>query len=263
MYYYLYVVRLKVKEIWTHKFAFINNLLAQFFAYFVTLINIYILLKNIDALSGWSFYEIILLWVLNVFSYGVTGLFFYDGCNQLESQIQRGDIDIYYIQPKSFFWNYMFRNISPVFCFHVVFSSALMVYVFSALKINLSFLRCLYMILLLLCAVCIQACIMIILSAFSFRFVKSSNLVSTAIYGFRNFTTYPFSIYGKGIRFILTFIIPYAFVSYYPALFILEKQKSFWESLMIFVTPVITCVVILFTSFIWKRGLRIYNGTGS
>lgn len=263
MNFYVKICKLKVKEILQYRFAFINNVFSQFFAYMVTFINITFLFKNINSLDGWSLKEILLLWALNVFSYGIAGMFFYNGCNSLEWQTQSGDIDIFYVQPRSIFWNFMFKNISPIFIFHECFSTCFLIYILSTLDIHFSFLKIVYFLILILCAVCIQACIMILFAATSFKIIKSGNLLSTAIYGLRNFTTYPFSIYGKGIRFVVTFIIPYAFVSYYPAMYILEKKNGFFDSCMIFIEPILTVVLIILTSFTWRRCVNKYNGTGT
>lgn len=261
--FYLYIIKLKIKEVFQYRVAFANNLFAQFFAYMVTWINISILLKSINLLNGWNIKEIILLWALNVFSYGFAGMFFYNGCNGLEQAVQNGTIDIYYTQPKSIFWHFMFKNVNPIFIFHMFFSTILLIYSLLSLNINFSTARGIYFCILLFCSVCVQSCIMIIFASSSFKIIKSGNIVSTAIYGFRNFTTYPFSIYGKGIRFMLTFLIPYAFVSYYPGLFILNKAHTIFDMLMIYAEPLIVIVLILITFLLWRKGTYVYKGTGT
>ena len=197
--YYLRIVYLKTKEVIQYRFAFFNNLFAQLFAYMVTFININILLSKINALDGWTVKEILLLWALNVFSYGITGLLFYSGSNGLEGAIQQGDIDIFYSQPRSIFWNYMFKNISPIFIFHVCFSTCILIISLSSLHLIIPFWKIIYFVLMVCCAIVIQSCIMIMFAATSFKIIKSGNLLSTAIYGLRNFTTYPFSIYGRNL----------------------------------------------------------------
>ena len=261
--FYIQIVKLKFKEVMQYRVAFINNLFAQFFAYMVTFINLSILLKNIHFLDGWSITEIQLLWVLNVFSYGIAGMFFYNGCNALEEKIQSGEMDIFYTQPRSIFWNFMFRNISPIFIFHICFSTIFLICSLRALNIGWSMTKLLYMIVLLICAVCIQASVMIAFASTSFRIIKSGNIVSTAIYGFRNFTTYPFSIYGKGMKLLLTFMIPYAFVSYYPALYILDKESNLFDSCMIYLEPFFVGLFILLAYNIWRKGTYVYKGTGT
>lgn len=261
--FYLQIVKLKTKEVFHYKVAFVNNLCAQFFAYMVTLINICILLKSINVLNGWSIKEIILLWGLNVFSYGIAGMFFYNGCNELEFAVQNGTIDIYYAQPRSIFWHFMFKNINPIFIFHICFSLILLINSLKFLNIKYSEEKCIYFIILLFCSVCVQSCIMIIFASSSFKIIKSGNIVSTAIYGFRNFSTYPFSIYGKGIKFVLTFLIPYAFVSYYPAMFILNKANTIFDMIIIYAEPLIVIALVLITIYVWRKGMYVYNGTGT
>lgn len=261
--FYIQIVKMKFKEIIHYRVAFVNNLFAQFFSYMVTFINLCILLNSIRFLDGWSIKEILLLWALNVFSYGIAGMFFYNGCNALEEKIQSGEMDIFYTQPRSIFWNFMFRNISPIFIFHICFSTIFLIYSLCSLDIDWSVVKILYMLVLLVCAVCIQASVMIAFASTSFKIIKSGNIVSTAIYGFRNFTTYPFSIYGKGIKFLLTFIIPYAFVSYYPALYVLGKASNLFDSFMIYMEPFLVCLFVLLTYIIWRKGTNVYKGTGT
>ena len=190
-------------------------------------------------------------------------MFFYNACNGLEWQIQGGEMDIFYVQPRSIFWNYMFKNISPIFIFHIFFSIIFLVYTLCSLNVHFLFGKLLYFLLLLFCSICIQACIMIMFASSSFKIIKSGNILSTAIYGLRNFTTYPFSIYGKGIRLLLTFILPYAFVSYYPALYVLGKIDSLFDMWMIRVEPFITSILILMTFMTWRKGTYAYCGTGT
>lgn len=126
--YYYRIIYLKIKEVFQYRFAFLNNVFAQFFAYMVTFINITILLQNVHVLNGWRLNEILLLWALNVFSYGMAGIFFYNGCNGLEWQIQGGEMDIFYVQPRSILELYVQKHKSYIYFSHFLFNSFLSVY---------------------------------------------------------------------------------------------------------------------------------------
>jgi ABC-2 type transport system permease protein len=65
-------------------------------------------------------------------------------------------------------------------------------------------------------AVVIHSTIMIITSSMSFWVVKSHAEPRDDNIDVRRFIEYPISRYDKWIKFILTFIIPYSFVNYYP-----------------------------------------------
>ena len=70
---YWKLFKVKIKEVIEYRVSFINDTLIQLFAYMVTFINITLLLNQIDSLDGWTYKEILLLWILNVISYGFAG----------------------------------------------------------------------------------------------------------------------------------------------------------------------------------------------
>ena len=63
----------------------------------------------------------------------------------------------------------------------------------------------------------------------SFWTIRSEEIVSLLTnnnYGLKNYTDYPITIYSKGMQFILTFIVPYAFTGYYPVGHLLGKNSA-------------------------------------
>lgn len=75
-----------------------------------------------------------------------------------------------------------------------------------------------------------------------------------------DFAKFPLDIYNAAIRTFVTIILPYAFISYFPALLLLDRDTA-WKWLGL-ATPLVTLVVILFTSWLWNKGLRRYQGVG-
>ena len=98
----------------------------------------------------------------------------------------------------------------------------------------------------------------------SFWTVKSEEIVSLLTnnnYGLKNYTDYPISIYGKGVQFLLTFIIPYAFTGYYPAGILLGKNLIHPE--FAHLSPLIALIFGIAAYLFWKGGLKHYNSTGA
>ena len=260
---YFELLKIRLKEVVEYRVSFINDTLIQLFAYMVTFINITLLLNQIDCLNGWTYKEILLLWVLNVLSYGFSGMFVYTGCKQLENHIQRGTFDYFLTKPLNTFWYYMMKNINTTFIFHICFSFVILIWIISSLDITYSLFKMMGIFLFIVCAICIQSCIMVIFAVPAFWVIKSNSLVNTAIYGLRNFNTYPMSIYGKCVRGVLTFIIPYAFVSYYPAIYILDKHSDSLGDQLIIVEPLVTVILLSLSIILWKAGIKRYSSTGN
>lgn len=73
------------------------------------------------------------------------------------------------------------------------------------------------------------------------------------------FSKYPTSIYGTGLQILITFLLPFAFTSYYPSVFVLGMDNSFvyWGG-----TLIATAVCLLITGLFWKYGLSKYQSAG-
>ena len=60
----------------------------------------------------------------------------------------------------------------------------------------------------------------------SFWFIRIDTLRWVVMSLEQDFTRYPISIYTRGVRFVLTFILPFAFMNYFPATFLLHKTQT-------------------------------------
>jgi ABC-2 type transport system permease protein len=98
----------------------------------------------------------------------------------------------------------------------------------------------------------------------SFWAIKSEEIVSLLTnnnYGLKNYTDYPITIYNKGIGFLLTFVIPYAFTGYYPVASLLGKSLA--HPAYAYLSPLIALVTGSAAYLFWNCGLKHYNSAGA
>jgi ABC-2 type transport system permease protein len=93
----------------------------------------------------------------------------------------------------------------------------------------------------------------------SFWMVDSLPIVWT-VFNLSDFARYPLTIYHKGIRQLLTWIIPYGFTAFYPAAYFI-KGSGFKNLALL--TPFVAIVSCLAAYWFWKKGLRAFTSTGS
>lgn len=81
----------------------------------------------------------------------------------------------------------------------------------------------------------------------------------------QDFTRYPISIYARGVRLVLAFVLPFAFMNYFPAAFLLGKTENGLglNPIVGVFTPAIGLVMTAAAYLFWRVGLRHYQGTGS
>ena len=110
----------------------------------------------------------------------------------------------------------------------------------------------------------IFAAIFVLGAAFQFISIDSAELASAFTYGGQTLTQYPLNVFGKDIVRAVTFVVPLAFVNYYPVLFVLGKPAPLglpsWIGLL---SPVVAALMVALASLAWRGGLRLYRSTGS
>lgn len=247
-----------------YRFSFFVNLFVQVFAYAVTFINMWLLFNKINNLNGWTFNQVIFLWNLNVFSYGICGLFISAPTRSIEGLVQSGNFDMLLTKPISPLLHLLLKNLSPIFLAHIAMSCVIFAAFFHRYNIAWSFSKVCFLILVIIGCVLIQSSIMIISGSLSFWIVKSLAIMNTLTYGLRNFILYPISIYDKFIQIVLTFIIPYAFICYYPAIYFFDKRnESIFHPCFQYGTPIVGIIMLALSVLVWNIGVNRYQSTGS
>ncbi|MEV2278174.1 ABC-2 family transporter protein [Nocardiopsis sp. NPDC049922] len=83
-------------------------------------------------------------------------------------------------------------------------------------------------------------------------------------YGGQALTEYPLAVYGGAVVRSVTFVVPLAFVSWQPALFLLGRpDPTGLPDALRFAPPVAALLMCAVAALCWRAGLRRYRSTGS
>jgi len=110
-----------------------------------------------------------------------------------------------------------------------------------------------------ICGVTIYLSVFVMLSTLSFWFEDRVG-VSPPVFNMIAFGRYPVTIYNVFIQFLLSWIIPFAFASFYPTTYFLQRHEfsSFFA-----LVPVVAATFLVLALILWSRGVRGYQSTGS
>lgn len=98
--------------------------------------------------------------------------------------------------------------------------------------------------------------IYIALTSISF-FSDSKTDIQPIMYNIGNYGRYPVNLYHRIIQFVLTWVLPFAFVGFYPASYLLDRDHWMW---LAFLTPVVGVVYFIFGVFCWNWGCVTTGG---
>jgi ABC-2 type transport system permease protein len=81
------------------------------------------------------------------------------------------------------------------------------------------------------------------------------------VYNLLNFARYPLNIYRPAIRLLLTFIVPFGFVAFYPSTAFLKSGEAFRNYAL--AVPFAGVFMLALGALTWRAGIRRYAGAGS
>ena len=81
------------------------------------------------------------------------------------------------------------------------------------------------------------------------------------VYNLMDFGKWPNQIYHPALRLLITFVIPFSFVAFYPAGMFTGHADA--PVAMALATPVVALVSLTLAAAMWRAGVRRYSGAGS
>jgi ABC-2 type transport system permease protein len=104
----------------------------------------------------------------------------------------------------------------------------------------------------------------VIAIAHVFWTVETGEVANSFTYGGSFVASYPINLFTGWLRDLLAFVIPMAFVAYYPALFILGRPDPIGlPPFTPLLSPAVALCLLVLARAVWRTGVRHYRGTGS
>jgi len=252
--------RLRMRERMEYRGAYLAGMVAQILAYVADFLVIWVLVRRFGTLAGWTWEEIALLWAFNLLSYAIGAAFTF--CqSELERLIQGGTFDGYLVRPLNPYASFAAQRFNVGYLGHILLATGILAWALTNLEIAWTPLSVLFLMLALLGASLLQAAVLTLLGAWAFRFVRAQFL-----FGFagtlRTFVTYPITIYGAAIQVVLTALVPFAFVNFYPAAVLLDKDGALFPGWIGWLTPLVGVLAFTGAYRVWMRGVNRYQGAG-
>lgn len=222
------------------------------------LLTIWVVMRQVPTLHGWTLYQILLVYGLTSLGLSINHMFADNLWTIGRQYIRPGGFDRFLVRPI----NPLFHLLADRFCYDgigdFILGAAVTLVAASGLGIVWTVPGVLYLVLAILCGGAIFIAINLITCVSSFWIVDSLP-VTLAIFQTSQFARYPLPIYAGWIRVLMTWIIPYGLVSFYPA----AQLTNHGAGLMAWAPPFISCLLLLIGYRLWVFGLAHYTGTGS
>lgn len=242
-----------------YKGDFIITIANSFLATAASFGFVLIIFSRIPNLKGWSFYEVMFIYSFSLLPLGLFNIVSLNLYQFGEVYVIEGKFDRVLLRPLSSLFQIVFEAFRLEAIQEVLTGIALLWYCARKLNVQWTALNLSLMVVMALSAAVIYLSIFLILTAISF-WMEDRIGITPPVFNMIGFGRYPLTIYNGAIQFFLSWIVPFAFASFYPATgFLGRAEYRAYFSLV----PVVATALFTLSIFVWNRGVRRYSSTGS
>ena len=241
-----------------YRVNFILSFLSQILVFFTYYFIILALFTKFDHIKGFTLYEVLLCFSIIQFGFSFNEVFA-RGVDRFDNLIIRGDFDRLLLRPRSIILQVLCSDSDFVKSSRLIQAIIVMIVALVHLHVEWNIWKVITLILMLFSSCVIFFGIFLAAAAYCFFTVQGLEVRNVFTDGGKHMAQYPIGVFQKGFVWFFTFIIPYAFVNYYPLLFFLGRKESslYAFSPLLVILFLIPCVLI----FYW--GMKRYASVGS
>ncbi|BBF42752.1 ABC-type multidrug transport system, permease component [Lachnospiraceae bacterium KM106-2] len=211
-----------LKVIMQSKVDFFMGLIGFFLTQFGGIIFLYLIFRQIPSLNGWTLDQLIFIYGFAQLPRGIDHLLTDNIWMLAWRLVVSGDFDRYMLRPMNVFFQIISEKLQPDAVGELLVGTILVAGSLSKGIVTVDAIHIILFIISLIAGSLIYTSIKLFFASFAF-WVKISGPFLQPAYELADFAKYPTEIYSKAVRFIITWVIPFAFVAYRPASYFLGK----------------------------------------
>jgi ABC-2 type transport system permease protein len=220
---------------------------------------VFLLFSRAPEIAGWRFDEILFLYgfgliPLSLFNMLSINLYFFG-----EVYIVEGKFDRVLLRPVHSLFQVMSEQFRLESAGDTVIGLAIVIYTTNKLGFEFGLADWLFLGFASICGLVIYTGVFLLLTCVSF-WVEDRVGVIPPVYNMLAFGRYPLPIYNPVIQFILSWIVPFGFASFYPAAKLLghDEYRGYFMLL-----PLVAVIFMTISILVWNRGVKNYSSTGT
>ena len=229
----------------------------------VALAALYVTMRQFPSMNGWDVREMFFLYALWMAGHELHNLLFFNVVT-VPDYIREGRFDRFLVRPLDTLFQVLTvpSQSSPD---GLILAITTLIVATRVVGVHVDVAFVFFVPLVMIGGALIDLGISLAIATIAFWFVRVDTLRWVVMSLEQDFTRYPISIYTRGVRIVLAFVFPFAFMNYFPATYFLGKPDGalHLNPAVGLLTPLIGVAWLGVSYVFWQIGLRHYQGTGS
>ena len=244
-----------------YKIDFIADIFANLVTALSGLLFIVFLMdgEQIKTLRGWSREEVFFIYgysliPMAIFSSVALNLYRFG-----DRYVIQGGFDRVLLRPLNSLGQILFESFNLESIGSLAVAIVLLTYCMNRLGIEFNSIDYLWLFISSISGAVILLAVFVILASLSFHFEDRLG-ISAPVFNLIRFGRYPLPIFNKLVQFVLKWIVPFAFVAFYPATHFLRRKEFL---VYCYASPLIAVIFACLAWRLWQFGVSKYSSTGN
>ncbi len=257
------IMAMWVRSTMAYRASFAMTVFGDFAVTAFDFVTILLMFSHVDALGGYSLPEIALLYGLSATAFGLCDLLL-GSMDRVGRRVRDGTMDTLLVRPVPVLAQvaadrFALRRVGRI-------TQGLLVLGYALVTLDIAWtpLKVLMLPMMVVSGAAIFGAVFVAGAAFQFVAQDASEVQNSFTYGGTTLLQYPPTIFAKDLVRGVTFVVPLAFVSWLPALYVLGREYPVglpqWVA---FLPPLVAVGCWGLAGLAWRTGLRSYRSTGS
>jgi ABC-2 type transport system permease protein len=228
----------------------------------IDFVAIAVIFANVQELEGWTLGEVALLYALATISFAFTDLVI-GHLDLFPQMIREGTFDQLLVRPLPSLFQVVASDFAVRRLGKVLQGVAVLVFALASVDVDWTVGRVLAIPLAIVAGAVIYGAVWVALATIAFWIVDAIEFVNAFTYGGSYLSQYPIGVFARWLRGVVIFVVPLAFVAYFPALYVLGKDDALGlpEALQ-YASPVVAVLATVAAGAVWRNAVRHYRSAG-
>ena len=252
----------RVRAQMQYRVSFALETIGMFVISFLDFVAILIIFGNVPQLGRWSVQEVAFLYATSCLSFAFTDLAI-GHLDLLSGWVRDGSFDLVLVRPRGTLYQIVTADFQLRRLGKVAQALVVLAYALGSLHIEWTGGRAAMFVLMIPAGTLIFASVWVATVCIVFWVVDGQQASNVFTYGGQYLSEFPVNIYDRWVRRFLAYVVPMAFVAYFPSLYVLGKADELglpdWLQLT---SPLVALAAAAVASLIWRGAVRHYQSAG-
>ena len=254
---YLSFLSLHLKSAMTYRSSFLLSCLGQLLVTVNTFLGVKFLMDRFGTVAGYTLPQLALCFGVILAATSLAECFA-RGFDAFAAVLSQARFDRLLVRPRGLIFQLLCEEMKLSMVPRLLQAVLMLGWAISAGAVRWTAAKAAVLALMILCGAAVFFGLFLINAALCFFTLEGLEVMNIFTDGSREYGKYPFGIYGRGVLWILTLLVPLALVQHWPLQYLQDRGPG-WYGLQ----PLQSLLFLLPCAAAWRLGVRHYRSTGS